>query len=68
MNCRSYAHVYIKRGKLIRKPCEVCGNPKSEPHHHDYHKPLDVQWLCKSHHLQLHGNTLRRELLETNSL
>lgn len=60
MNCRSYCHVYIKRGKLIRKPCEVCSSPDSEPHHKDYSKPLDVHWLCKTHHLELDGKLLRK--------
>lgn len=25
----------IRRGELVRLPCEVCGNPKSESHHID---------------------------------
>jgi len=40
----------IRAGKLTRLPCEVCGDPKSEAHHHDYSKPLDVRWLCFKHH------------------
>lgn len=40
----------IKNGKLTRLPCRVCGNPKSEAHHEDYSKPLEVDWLCKKHH------------------
>ena len=40
----------IKSGKLIRQPCEVCGDVKSQAHHPDYSKPLDVQWLCLKHH------------------
>jgi hypothetical protein len=31
-------------------PCSVCGAEPTEAHHQDYAKPLDVQWLCKSHH------------------
>lgn len=37
-------------GKLIRCPCEVCGNPKSQAHHVDYSKPLEVRWFCFKHH------------------
>ena len=29
----------IKEGRLIRKPCQVFGNPKSDAHHEDYDKP-----------------------------
>ena len=44
----------VRNGKLIKMPCQVCGNPKSEAHHHDYSKPLDVVWLCDFHHKQEH--------------
>lgn len=40
----------LKAGRLVRKPCEVCGNPKAEAHHPDHSRPLDVQWLCVPHH------------------
>ena len=40
----------IRDGRLVRRPCERCGNPKSEAHHDDYALPLAVQWLCKVHH------------------
>lgn len=39
----------IRSGRLKRLPCEKCGNPKSEGHHTDYSKPLDVKWLCRIH-------------------
>lgn len=45
----------IKMGRLTRLPCEVCGEPKSEAHHGDYRKKLDVRWLCFKHHRELHG-------------
>lgn len=44
----------IRSGKLTRDPCEVCGDPKSEGHHDDYSKPLDVRWLCHTHHVEHH--------------
>lgn len=55
-NARSYANTYLKRGKIQRKPCEVCG-AKAQMHHHDYSKPLDVRWLCRKHHLDCHGTS-----------
>ncbi len=45
----------IRDGRLIREPCEVCRGKKSEAHHEDYNKPLDVIWLCRKHHLERHG-------------
>lgn len=53
-NCRSYANVYERRGKLVPQPCEYCGDTKVQKHHEDYDKPLDVKWLCKPCHLNLH--------------
>lgn len=40
----------IRTGILVRQPCCECGKSKSEAHHEDYAKPLDVQWLCRFHH------------------
>lgn len=46
----------VRRGRLLRQPCEVCGDAKSEAHHHDYSKPLEVEWLCfKCHREHAHG-------------
>ena len=44
----------IRCGLVIRKPCIICGDPKSHGHHEDYSKPLDVIWLCCMHHNKLH--------------
>jgi ribosomal protein S27AE len=52
---RSYANVYLNRGKIERKPCEECGEVKSQMHHADYRLPLDVKWLCRRCHAIEHG-------------
>lgn len=44
----------VKSGKLIRQPCENCGEPKSHGHHPDYSKPLEVIWLCDPCHRAVH--------------
>lgn len=44
----------IRDGRLIRKPCEVCGVVKVQAHHEDYSKPLEVVWLCVKHHRERH--------------
>ncbi len=46
----------IRDGKLIRLPCEKCGNEKSQAHHDDYSKHLNVRWLCRTCHVLEHGN------------
>lgn len=53
-NCRSHANTYLARGMIERKPCAVCGDPEAQMHHHDYSCPLDVEWLCRPHHLERH--------------
>lgn len=45
----------LKTGKLVRQPCHVCGLEKAEAHHPDYSRPLDVVWLCRPHHLEVHS-------------
>lgn len=44
----------ISSGKLIRKPCEVCGEANTHGHHTDYNNKLDVIWLCALHHKEWH--------------
>jgi hypothetical protein len=50
----------IKRGKLTKpKHCEDCGQQvqnldRLQGHHHDYSKPLDVEWLCPQCHKNRH--------------
>lgn len=45
---------HIQVGNMVKEFCEICGNPKSEAHHDDYSKPLEVRWLCDFHHKELH--------------
>jgi hypothetical protein len=49
-NARAYLHVYVKRGKVTKGPCEACGAEEVLAYHTDYEKPLAVIWLCKVHH------------------
>lgn len=56
-NARAYLKEYVKRGKVAKLPCEVCGTADYvEGHHEDYTKPLHVRWLCRLHHnMVTHG-------------
>ena len=53
-NARSYAYVYLKRGKIKKQPCKRCKSQNSQMHHPNYKKPLLIIWLCGSCHQLLH--------------
>lgn len=45
----------IASGRLDRQPCERCGTDALvHAHHDDYSKPLEVMWLCPTHHRERH--------------
>ena len=59
IKARDKVYRAVKSGKLEKQPCEVCGDPKSEAHHYKGYKfPLDVQWLCKKHHIAEEKKTI----------
>lgn len=51
---RGMVHRAVRDGVLSRQPCGVCGVERTEAHHEDYSKPLEVRWLCKRHHEEAH--------------
>ena len=54
-----WAHVALQsaihRGVIKREPCAVCGAEKVDGHHPNYDRPMDVVWLCRRHHKELHS-------------
>ncbi len=52
--CHNAVARAVKKGTLVKVPCERCGEVKSLAHHEDYDKPLDVVWLCQPCHKQRH--------------
>lgn len=57
-NARNILQYHIKNGDVIKpKVCSINNdkcNGRIEGHHEDYRKPLEVVWLCKFHHKELH--------------
>lgn len=60
---RATARHGVTRGKIERKPCAKCGTQKAEMHHEDYGEPLEVIWLCRPCHNDLHD---WKKILERN--
>ena len=55
IRARNRITVLLRLGKLKRQPCVYCGNQKSQAHHHNYFKPLNIIWVCRLCHLNLHN-------------
>jgi len=50
----------IRDGRLTKQSCAWCGTNKNiHAHHEDYSKPLDVIWLCASHHSAVHHGRIK---------
>ena len=52
----------VQSGRLVRQPCAVCGDPNVQGHHpngYDRVHALDVEWVCRTHHLERHGRRAR---------
>lgn len=49
---RLAVHRAIRHGNLLKPECcDLCSqNAKTDAHHIDYGKPLDVKWLCRTCH------------------
>jgi ribosomal protein S27AE len=44
----------VRSGALAKLPCVKCGDPRTQAHHHDYSRPLEVEWLCQKCHALEH--------------
>lgn len=59
---RAKTKMLVRRGKLIKQPCAICGCINNiEAHHEDYTKPMQVIWLCVEHHRKHHATMVSRE-------
>jgi hypothetical protein len=62
---RWQAKYALKTGRIVKRPCNHCGSDKSEMHHPDYYKPLEIEWLCRPCHHQTHKTTKGNETWNT---
>jgi hypothetical protein len=54
--CHGIYKKALRDGILVKGPCAVCHTTQDiEGHHKDHTKPLEVEWLCASHHAQIQG-------------
>jgi hypothetical protein len=49
----------LKNQEIVKGKCAVCGECNVDAHHEDYSKPLDVIWLCRKHHIDLHAKRIK---------
>jgi hypothetical protein len=47
----------LERQEIDKFPCVMCGSLNVEAHHVDYHRPLDVVWVCREHHRAIHAKS-----------
>jgi len=55
---RVTAQTALKKGLLKKQNCSKCGSTETQMHHEDYKKPLDVVWVCRKHHLEIHSRQI----------
>lgn len=54
VRARKMLNQAVLRGHVVRGACVVCGKKKTDAHHPDYTKPLEVIWYCRLHHVAAH--------------
>lgn len=53
----------LRQGAITRPTrCQIhgCSKTRVEGHHHDYDRPLEVLWPCRSHHHRIHHGEVFR--------
>lgn len=60
--------IALRKGDLTKQPCQQCGAAKTQAHHDDYSKPLDVRWLCQPCHVAHHKKEKARRAAEGNAM
>jgi len=61
-DCANFlAQEALRKGKIQKKPCCVCGSENVQAHHENYDFPLDVVWYCPQHHADRHSEIRKNE-------
>lgn len=61
IKARQLVHYHKKTGKITPAACEECGATEYiQAHHPDYLQPLNVVWLCRDCHRELHQKELEQ--------
>jgi ribosomal protein S27AE len=60
--------IALRAGRLVKQPCERCGEVKVQAHHDDYTRQLDVRWLCQPCHIEHHKEEKARRAAEENAM
>jgi hypothetical protein len=60
MAAKNAVRYALKKGKIVKMPCLICGEEKTEAHHPSYawDMRLCVTWLCSQHHNEIHNPPL----------
>ena len=53
---RILLNMAINKGIIKKGKCEKCGSINTEGHHTNYLEPLNVKWLCRGCHADIHKN------------
>lgn len=62
---RNAVYQALKKGKIKRMPCVICGSQENvQAHHYNYNKPLNITWLCIKHHRYIHLNNIKKKQLQ----
>ena len=58
----------VRKGDLIvPNKCKRCNKKKKlEAHHEDYSKPLEVTWLCRQCHNEIHNEIKGGDVLSAS--
>ena len=54
VKARQDAYAAVRRGKIKKEACTICGNPDTQIHHENYEKPFEITWLCADCHRSIH--------------